>query len=44
MDDDMDVAIAERADTVPLEFLDDIVAEYQRAIIFDGQQLVAAEG
>lgn len=44
MNDEIDVKIADRDDAVPLDFLDEIVAEYQRNVIFDGQQLVAAGG
>ena len=44
MNDEIDVTIAEREDAVPLDFLEGIVAEYQRNVIFDGQQLVAAGG
>lgn len=44
MDDEIDVMIADRDDAVPMDFLDEIVAEYQRSVIFDGQQLLATGG
>ena len=43
MDDEINISIADRDDAVPLEMLDEIVAEYQRAVMFDGQHLVASE-
>lgn len=43
MDEEINVAIAERADAVPLDMLDDIVAEYHRNVMFDGVRMVAAE-
>ena len=45
MQDDVDVALADRDDAVPEDWLDEIVAEYQRNIIFDGVRVQAlAEG
>lgn len=44
MDADIDVTIADREDAVPLDFLDEVVAQYQRNVVFDGQQLRAMEG
>ena len=44
-DDNLDVALADRDDAVPEDFLDAIVAEYQRNIVFDGLSVMAvAEG
>lgn len=40
MTDEIDVTIADREDQVPMELLDEIVAEYQQAVMFDGIQLV----
>ncbi len=44
MTDEIDVTIADRDDEVPMELLDEIVAEYQRNVLCDGMRLVAAEG
>ncbi len=41
MNDEIDVTIADRDDEVPAEMLEEIVIEYQRAVRFDGTQLVA---
>lgn len=43
MPDEIDVTIADRADEVPMELFDEIVAEYQRNVLFDGVRVVAAE-
>ena len=40
--DEIDVTIADRDDEIPLELLDEIVSEYQQAVMFDGVQLVSA--
>lgn len=40
MDDEIDVTIADRDDAVPMDLIDEIVAEYARSVMFDGQQLV----
>ena len=40
VDDDIDTSLADREDAVPIEMLDEIVAEYQRNIIFDGVALI----
>ncbi len=44
MDNEIDPTIADRGDSIPLEMLDEIVAEYERGVMFDGQQLVATGG
>ena len=41
MTDEIDVTIADRDDELPIEMLDEIVAEYRRAVMFDGTGLVA---
>ena len=43
MDNEIDSTIADRSDSIPAEMLDEIVAEYERAVAFDGAQLVTAE-
>lgn len=44
MDNEIDPTIADRNDSIPFEMLDEIVAEYERGVMFDGQQLVATGG
>ena len=43
MTDEIDVSIADRDDEVPLEMLDEIVAEYQRNVLCDGLRVVVVE-
>ena len=43
MPDEIDVSIADRDDEVPLEMLDEIVAEYQRNVLCDGLLVVVVE-
>lgn len=44
MDNEIDTTIADRGDSIPSEMLDEIVAEYERGVMFDGQRLVAIGG
>ena len=39
--DGIAVDVADQADAVPPEFLDEIVSEYLNGVIFDGKELVA---
>ena len=43
MPDEIDVSIDDRDDEVPLEMLDEIVAEYQRNVLCDGLRVVVVE-
>ena len=43
MTDEIDVTIADRDDEVPMELLDEIVAEYQRNVLCDGLRVVVVE-
>ena len=44
MENEIDSTIADRSDSIPDETLDEIVAEYERGVMFDGQRLVATGG
>ena len=40
-DDDLDLALADRDDAVQMELLDEIVAEYERDLFYDGVRIVS---
>ena len=44
MENEIDSTAADRSDSIPDEMLDEIVAEYERSVMFDGQRLVATGG
>ena len=44
MENEIDSTVADRSDSIPDEMLDEIVAEYERGVMFDGQRLVATGG
>ena len=44
MKNEIDSTVADRSDSIHDEMLDEIVAEYERGVMFDGQRLVATGG
>ena len=44
MENEIDSTVADRSDSIPDEMLDEIVAEYERGVMFDGQRIVATGG